>query len=899
MTEDQANRDWHARAAGEVLAAFATGKDGLGEAEAGTRLEAHGPNRLRGAAQSSRLRRLLLQFHNVLIYVLLGSATLTFLLGHPIDGSVILAVIFANVGIGVLQEGRAERALEAIRGLIDPEATVLRHGHRRRVAADEIVPGDIVLIERGDRVPADLRLIWARNLRVDEAVLTGESMTVEKSVEAVAQEAALGDRGSMAFSGTFVAAGQGKGVSVATGGKTELGRIGELIETVPKLRTPLTRQMDVFGRRLTAFILLISAIAFAFAIGIRDYAGTDAFMAVVGLAVAAIPEGLPATMTITLAIGVQRMAARNAIIRRLPAVETLGSVSVICSDKTGTLTRNEMSVRSVTMSAQRFDVTGEGYRPEGEFLLADTPASADQHPALRNLLRGATLCNDANLRVKDGQWSADGDPMEAAILTAGIKAGLDPAALRQRWSRTDQIPFDSEHRFMATLHSDRAGRGTVYVKGAPERVLSMCARQQVAASDAPLDTDYWHRRIEETAARGERVLALATMTVGTDSGALTPELVDGEMTLLGFLGFSDPPRAEAIEAIADCRSAGIEVKMITGDHATTAREIARQLGLADDPVTLTGQDLQALDDEALQTAAMQASVFARTTPEHKLRLVQALQAKGSTVAMTGDGVNDAPALKRADIGIAMGRKGTEAAKEAAEMVLADDNFASIVAAIREGRTVYDNLKKVIAWTLPTSFGEALTIVTAIAFGLALPITPVQILWINMITASALGVALAFEPTEPGAMRRRPRTAGRPLLDGLLLWRITFVSALFLGGAFGMFFWAGARELPVEAARTIVVNTIVVMEIFYLFSVRFVHGSSLSRRGLLGTRPVLIGVGLVTLAQLAFTYAPFLQAVFDTRAVALTDGIAAVAIGVALLVIMEIEKQVLRTIGARR
>ncbi len=887
---------WHAHSTDEAVSALSASADGLTEHEAARRLASLGSNLLPQGPKRSAWQRLLAQFHNVLIYVLLAAAALSIFLNHPIDAGVILAVVIVNAAIGYIQEGRAENALEAIRSMIDPQATVVRDGQRTTVAAADVVPGDIVLVESGDRVPADLRLLRAKNLRVDEAILTGESMVVTKSVDPVPEDAPLGDRTSMAFSGTLVAAGQGAGLVAETGAKTELGRISEMIGEVETLKTPLLRQMDAFGKRLSAFIIAIASAAFVFSVWIRDYAWADAFMAVVGLAVAAIPEGLPATMTITLAIGVQRMASRHAIIRRLPAVETLGSVSVICSDKTGTLTRNEMTVRSVTTSQRLFEVSGVGYHPEGDFLHHGEPVSIDQLPRLRALTLGAILCSDATVRLQNGEWRVDGDPMEAALLVAGMKSGLDPVFVRKSWPRDDEIPFESEHRFMATLHHNHEGRGAIYIKGAPERLLEMCSRQRGLEGDEHLDRDYWHKRIHETAARGERVLALAEKPIDPNAVSLNFGDVESGLTLLGYFGFADPPRNEAIRAVAECRQAGIRVKMVTGDHAATATEIARQLGLGDEPVTRTGQDIAALDDSQLKAAALETSVFARTTPENKLRLVEALQADGLTVAMTGDGVNDAPALKRADVGIAMGRKGTEAAKEAAEMVLADDNFASIVAAVREGRTVYDNLMKVISWTLPTNGGEALTILAALAFGLALPITPVQILWINMITAATLGLTLAFEPTERGAMQRAPRTAGEAILSGRLLWRIGFVSFLFLIGAFGMFYWAGARGIPVEVARTIVVNTIVVMEIFYLFSVRYVHGTSLTWEGLLGTRPVLIGVGLVTAAQFALTYAPFMQIIFDTRPIALLDGVFVVAAGVAMLFVVEIEKAIWRKLS---
>jgi magnesium-transporting ATPase (P-type) len=887
------SRHWHALPPEDAFAAFGTGAGGLSGVEAAARLSTFGPNRLPQGLKTPLWRRLLLHFHNVLIYVLLAAAVVALALDHVIDAGVILAVVVVNAVIGFIQEGRAEEALHAIRGMIDPHASVLRDGRRSTVSADQIVPGDVVLIEAGDRVPADLRLIRAKNLAVDEAPLTGESVAVTKSLAAVPENAPLGDRASMAFSGAFVTAGQGAGVAIGTGTKTELGRISALLSAVQTLKTPLTRQLDEFAQRLTLFILGISALAFIFALLVRQYPLAEAFMVVVGLAVAAIPEGLPATMTIALAIGVQRMATRNAIIRRLPAVETLGSVSVICSDKTGTLTRNEMTVQSVVTTEATFEVTGAGYAPHGTFCRAGKDLDVVNDPVLRELARAALLCNDAELAQQDRNWRVDGDPMEGALVTLAMKAGFDATLERKRLPRDDEIPFDSAHRFMATLHHTHDDGAFILLKGAPENILDMCAAERTRLGDRPIDRDTWHAKANELAARGQRVLALAAKPAPAEHHNLSFADVEHDVVLLGLTGFIDPPRAEAIEAVQDCRTAGVRVVMITGDHAVTAREIARQLGLDEEPKTLTGQQVEQLDDDALRAAVQETTVFARTTPEHKLRLVQALQSLGLTVAMTGDGVNDAPALKRADVGVAMGRKGTEAAKEAAEMVLADDNFASIVAAIREERTVYDNLMKVIAWTLPTNGGEALTILAAIAFGLALPITPVQILWINMVTAGALGLTLAFEGTEPQAMRRPPRRTRQPILSGQLLWRIAFVSALFLVGAFGMFFWAEGRGLPVETARTLAVNTIVVMEIFYLFSVRYVHGTSLTWRGVLGTRAVLIGVGVVVAAQFLLTYAPFMHAIFDTRPVSIVDGLAVVAVGVALLLVVEIEKRVQR------
>jgi len=894
-TDNDTNRAWHGREAAQVLGALRTTAEGLSSEESGSRLVQYGPNRLPHGVKPSALRRFLFQFHNLLIYVLLVAALLSLLLDHAIDSAVILGVVIVNAAIGFVQEGRAEQALDAIRGMIDPKAAVLRDGRRITIAADQIVPGDIVLLEAGDRVPADLRLIRARNLKVNEAILTGESVAVEKTSAPVPDDAPLGDRSSMAFSGTFVAAGQGSGVAVGTGIDTELGHISTLLGAVETLKTPLILQMDGFAKQLTVVVLSVSGVAFLYAYLVRNYPLDDAFMTVVGLAVAAIPEGLPAIMSITLAIGVQRMAARNAIIRQLPAVETLGSVSVICSDKTGTLTRNEMTARTLATAGDEYEVEGAGYEPTGTFRRGEQDFDPAQGGIALELMRAAVLCNDAEIREAEGQWVADGDPMEAALVTLGMKAGIDPHLLRKQLPRTDEIPFDSQHRFMATLHHSHTNGAYILIKGAPERILDMCETERRADGDRRIDTDAWCKTADRLAAQGQRILAFATKLARAGQHDLSFSDVETGAVLLGCIGFIDPPRPEAVDAIKECKAAGIRVMMITGDHAVTAREIGRQLGLANEPHVLTGQDLDALDADGLRSAVQNTAVFARTTPEHKLRLVQALQAEGLTVAMTGDGVNDAPALKRADVGVAMGQKGTEVAKEAAEMVLADDNFASIVAAVREGRTVYDNLMKVIGWTLPTNGGEALTILAAIGLGLALPMTPVQILWINMITAVALGLTLAFEPPEPGAMRRPPRRHKQPILTGVLVWLIVFVSALFMAGAFGMFFWAEARGLPIEEARTLVVNTIVVMEIFYLFSVRYVHGTSLTLQGVFGTPAVLIGVGFVVLAQFAFTYLPFMARVFDTRPIALLDGLSVVGVGVALLIIVEIEKWIRRAI----
>ena len=891
-TESQAPDHWHTFAADVAIEVARTSAGGLTQREAESRLLTSGPNRLPDPPQRSALLRLLLHFHNILIYVLLGSAVITGALGHIVDTLVILAVVLGNAVIGFVQEGKAEKAMAAIRRMLAPRASVLRDGNRRTVDGEALVPGDVVLLEAGDKVPADLRLLQALNLQIQEALLTGESVPVEKHTRPVASDASIGDRACMAYSGTLITSGAGRGVVVATGAQTEIGRISGMLSRVEVLTTPLVSQMNVFARWLTVLILLIAALLLAFGYFVGHFDFSDMFMAVVGLSVAAIPEGLPAVMTITLAVGVQAMARRNAIVRRLPAIETLGSVSVICTDKTGTLTRNEMMVTTVATSAQVFSLDGTGYEPRGTIRLNDAQVSGHEHPILQELGRTAALCNDASLLERDGVWSVEGDPMEGALLALSGKCGLDYSQEVTSWTRTDGIPFDARHRFMASLNHDHENHALVSVKGAPEQILMMCSHQRGADNGTELlDAAYWHEQAEHIASQGQRVLALAVRPVPPEHTVLAFSDVEGSLVLIGLVGLIDPPRPEAALAVAECHGAGIRVKMITGDHKGTAAAIGRQIGLQNPDSVLTGTDLDAMNDTSLAAAVVDTDIFARTSPEHKLRLVMALQSHGMTVAMTGDGVNDAPALKRADAGIAMGLKGSEAAKEAAELVLADDNFASIVAAVREGRTVYDNIKKVISWTLPTNAGEAMTIIVALVLGLALPITTVQILWVNLITGITLGIALAFEPTEAGTMRRAPRRRSEPLLSGELVWHIVLVSILFLGGIYGMYAYAVDRGYPVDLARTIALNTLVVLEIFHLFFIRNIYGTSLTWHAVRGTKVVWGTVLTVVLAQFAITYVPFLQGIFATVDVPIFDGILIVGVGVALFALLECEKQI--------
>ena len=886
----------YARGWDDVLAELNSSAAGLDSDEAARRLEEYGRNELPAAAGRHPIFRFLSQFNNALIYFLMSGALAAAILGHTIDASVIIVVVLVNAIVGTVQEGKAENALNAIRSMIAPRTDILRNGHRTSVAAADLVPGDIVLLEAGDRVPADLRLLRARGLLIDEAVLTGESVAAEKNEAPVSPDAALGDRKSMAYSGTMVAAGQGTGVVVATALRTEIGRISELLGGVEELTTPLLRQINAFGRRFTWIVLFLAALLFTFAVVVRDYDWSYALMAVVALAVGVVPEGLPAVITITLAIGVQRMAARKAIIRRLPAVETLGATSVICSDKTGTLTRNEMTARRVVTACGETMVSGAGYAPDGSLMFADDADKARNEAAAVMLARAGMLCNDARLQKGDAGWISNGDPMEGALLALAMKAGLDPEDAHTAWSRIDEIPFDAQHRFMATLSRTPDAGTIVMVKGAPERVMGMCAVQASGDQHMPLDHAYWTDRIAAAASEGERVLGFAMKSKDAASDHLAFADVEQELVFLGIVGFIDPPREEAVAAIAECRSAGIAVKMITGDHAATAASIAQQLGLGDAPQVLTGHELDRMSDADLGREVEGTTVFARTSPEHKLRIVRALQTKGAVVAMTGDGVNDAPSLKQADVGIAMGLKGTAAAKEASQMVLLDANFASIVDAVDEGRTVYDNIRKVTAWTIPTNGGEALTVIAAILVGFTMPMTPAQILWINMILTITLGLVLAFEPPEPDVMRRPPRPVHAGLLSPFLVWRVIFVSLIFLAGALAIFFYALNKGLDVDTARTMVVNTIVVLEIFYLFNVRYLHATSFTWRGALGTPPVLIAVGIVVAAQLAFTYWSVMHHLFASKPVALADGLLIIGVGVVAMIILEAEKHLMRRLG---
>jgi magnesium-transporting ATPase (P-type) len=887
---------WHTLAPAQAEARLRSGPAGLTREEAAERLERHGPNRLAPPRRQSALLRLLRQFNSILIYVMLGACVITATLGHWVDTGVMFAAVVINVIIGFIQEGKAEAALDAIRNMLAPHATVVRDGQRQEIDAADLVPGDRVLLASGDRVPGDMRLVGARELRVDESALTGESLPAEKSTDSVDEAAPIGDRFGMAYSGTLVVHGTAQGIVVATGATSELGRINRLLAGVENVTTPMLRQIDRFGRLLAFVIIALCVATYVYGTLARGLPAGEMFLMAVALAASAIPEGLPALMTVALALGVQRMARRNAIVRRLPAVETLGSVTVICSDKTGTLTRNEMTVQRVVCADRLVEVEGVGYEPVGGLRIGSDAVNPADMPALALAIRAGVLCNDGRLREAAGRWTVEGDPTEGALLVLGRKAGLEHAVAEADWPRLDSIPFESQRRFMATAHRDPDGNAWLFVKGAPERVLDLCADQLGPDGEEPLDVDFWRRMANDTAAHGLRLLALACRRAAPVGERLIDDDVAGGFTMLALVGIIDPPREEAVAAVAECHRAGIRVKMITGDHVETARAIGAQLAIGVGKPAFTGAEVAMMDEVTLRRTAMEVDVFARASPEHKLRLVQALQEGGEVAAMTGDGVNDSPALKRADVGIAMGLKGTEAAKEAADVVLADDNFATIAAAVREGRAVYDNVRKFILFMLPTNGGEALVVIAAILFELALPMTPAQVLWINMVTSGCLGLALAFEPSEPGIMGRRPRPPGEPLVTPFFAWRIVMVSLLMMAGSLGLFLMELAAGKPVETARTMAVSAIVVAEMFYLLNSRFIFAPVTTIDGLTGNRYVLVAILACLLLQLGYVYLPPLQAVFGSAALDSSEWMKVAGAGLLVFLVAELEKLVIRRTG---
>ncbi|WP_310600866.1 HAD-IC family P-type ATPase [Desulfobulbus sp.] len=879
-----ASKAWHTMDAATVLQALASGEAGLSVDQAGERLRLHGPNQIKRKPKDSVLQLLWRQINNPLIWVLLASAGLAMLLGKLTDGLVVLAVVAINAVIGFIQEFKAGRAIEALSSMVPQNATVIRDGRNMMVPAVELVPGDLVLLAAGDSVPADMRIVSLKSLQVEEAALTGESVPVEKSVAPAEAGAVLGDRTCMVYSGTLVTSGTATAVVTGTGMGTELGRISDMLESTVDLETPLTKKLGEVSTWITIGIVLISAVILA--IGVKraldmgiplGAALKDTLVFAIALAVGAIPEGLPAVVTIALAIGVQRMARRNAIIRRLPAVETLGSTTVICSDKTGTLTCNEMTVTELVTPGHVCRVSGAGYDPKGDFTV-DGGTVARLPEAFDRLLTAAVLCNDATLAQENGQWTITGDPTEAALLVAAAKGGITSEQVTSRFPRLDAIPFASENQYMATLHG---GEGPmVAIKGALEAVFHRCRQ----ANDDDL-----HRQMtaemERMGADGMRVLALATKPWPAEKDHLAEEAVDGEFDFLGLIGMIDPPRAEAVEAIDACHRAGIEVKMITGDHRITAQAIGTRLHLAPEIRSVTGAELADMDEETLGATVRTTHIFARVAPEHKLRLVRALQADNHVVAMTGDGVNDAPSLKQANIGVAMGITGTAVSKESADIVLADDNFASIGAAVEEGRRVYDNLIKSLAFLLPTNLGLALILIYGIMFFpfdpatkvLLLPMLPTQLLWINLVASVALALPLAFEVKEPDVMIRPPRNPAAPLFNSFVVFRVVAVSVLMTWGTIALFnmeygqaLAAGiSPELALAKAQTIAVTFVIFFQIFYMIHCRSLKDNILTI-GMFSNPTIFWGIGVILALQALFIYLPFFQQVFRTEPLSFAD-----------------------------
>lgn len=885
----------HAYATDEVLAGLASTRAGLASEEAGRRYAHFGANTLPDRPRKHPVLRFLAQFNNAIIYVLLVAAMIKLASRDYIDASVILAVAVINAIIGFVQEGQAEKALRGIRRMLSPHATVRRDGSWHDVDAAALVPGDIVRLHAGDRAPADARLLEARDVRADEAALTGEAVPAAKHTRTVKRDAALGDRHNMLHAGSLVAAGRAVAVVTATGVRTELGRIQQLVRDVESTETPLIRSINRLGRQLTGAVLVLVAVMIVLGLVLHDGSLESLLSSAIAFAVAAIPEGLPAVVTITLARGVRQMAAQRAITRRLAAVETLGSVTVICSDKTGTLTKNEMTVRAAATAAAQYVVTGEGYDPTGAVLREGQPF--EDANELRELALALTLCNDARIdHTESDGWRVVGDPTEGALIAFGRKVGIDAS----EYTRLDEIPFDADAKYMATLdRSAAAGKQWVFLKGAPDRLLTVCESQQSGDhQQEPIDADRWRTLIEGYTSSGMRVLAVARREMPADAATVESEDLHG-LTMLGIVAIADPPRPEATAAIADCQKAGVRVKMITGDHARTAHAIAAEMGIIDDDATvLTGSDIDRMGEQELRDAATEVDVYARTSPEHKLRIVAALQSRGGVVAMTGDGVNDAPALSRADVGVAMGMKGTEAAKDASDVVLADDNFATIERAVREGRRVYDNLRKSVVFILATTLGQALIVFAAVVIGFPDPLQPTQILWVNLVTAVTLSLAFAFEPVEPGTMMRPPRPPGESILSGNVVL-LAGMGLVVAGATVVAFFVELSAGADLQTARAAAVAVLVVSQVAVLFNVRLLRRSSITPRVLTGNRVIWVSIAGLAVLQLAYSYLPPFHVWFGSVPLAPAQWASALGYALACFLVIEAIKAVGRGLSRAR
>ncbi|MFC3189847.1 cation-transporting P-type ATPase [Pseudocitrobacter faecalis] len=889
-TGGNTHRQAYQQTLAQILEQKQTQPEGLSRVEAAARLQKLGPNALPQKKGKPAWLRFLAHFNDVLIYILLAAAVMTAVMGHWVDTAVILGVTVINALIGYIQESNAEKSLQSIRNMLSSDAQVIRDGKHATIPTTDLVPGDIVVLRAGDRIPADMRLIEAHNLRVEEAILTGESTVVDKHTDALTGDLPLGDRTNMLFSGTTVSAGGGVGVVVATGQATELGRINQMMADVETNRTPLLVQMDKLGKAIFVIILAMMAVLFVFSVLLRDMPMGELLLSLISLAVAAVPEGLPAIISIILSLGVQAMARKRAIIRKLPTVETLGAMTVVCSDKTGTLTMNEMTVKAVITADSCYRVDGDSYEPVGNLYLegSNEPIKVQPYTVLEKYLRTIDLCNDSQLvRNELGHWGITGGPTEGALKVLATKASLEPVTTEL----VAKIPFDSQYKYMAT-HYKLDAEEWVMVTGAPDVLFALCEQQQTARGLATFDRAYWESEMERFARQGLRMVAAAIKPA--DIGATTLDHSDLQQGLifLGIAGMMDPPRPEAVDAIHTCQTAGIRVKMITGDHPQTAMSIGQMLGIHNATEAMTGYQLEHMDDDELAKAAVEYDIFARTSPEHKLRLVKALQKNGEVVGMTGDGVNDAPALRQADVGIAMGIKGTEVTKEAADMVLTDDNFATIASSVKEGRRVYDNLKKTILFIMPTNLAQGLLVVIALLAGNMIPLTPVLILWMNMATSATLSFGLAFEAAERNVMNRPPRKTGQHVMDAFAVWRVAFVGSMIAISAFILEAWLAPRGHSAEFVRTVLLQMLVTAQWLYMINCRNTDGFSINR-GLLKNKGIWMVTGVLLLLQLAIIYLPVMQMMFGTEALPARYWFVTLAMGAVMFFIVEIEKRLTR------
>ncbi len=883
---------WHVLAPERALEVLDSHAQGLASDEAARRLEQYGRNEVEGERATPWWCILLHQFRDPLIYILLIAAAITFIIGDLVDAGVIMAVVLINAAIGFTQEYRAQEAMGALQKMSAPTAEVVRGGRQARIPAAELVPGDIINLTSGDRVPADVRLLQVRELEADESALTGESLAVRKTVDALEEELLVpGDQTNTAFAGTVITRGRGRAIVVRTGAASELGRIATAMREMTATETPLQRKFDTLGTRIGIAVLLLSAVVVLIGL-LQAMPLAELVVAAVALAVATIPEGLPVVVTVTLAIGVRRMAKRNAIIRSLPAVETLGSTTVIGSDKTGTLTRNEMTVRAVWAGGRRFSVTGSGYSPEGAIEIDGVRISAERDHSLGEALRAGVLANEADPRSIDTA-EAIGDPTEVALYVAAAKGGLDPAALRNELPELSALPFESDRRLMASLRDTPEGR-RLYVKGAPEAILARCGRMSVSGGTGELDSESIREAAHSMATEGLRVLAMAWREEAGDQ--LSDASLGDDMTFAGMQGMEDPVRPEAVEAVSLAYKAGIRVLMLTGDHVDTAQAIGRQLGLGRrSDRAIDGAELARMSAKELQEAIGHVDIYARIAPEHKLDIVMHLKDHGEIVAVTGDGVNDAPALRAAHIGVAMGKTGTDVAREASDMVLADDNFATITAAVEEGRVVFANIRKVTFFLLSTGVAMPITIIAALLVGLPLPFVAAQILWINLVTNGLQDVALAFEPGEPGLLERPPRAPREGIVTRRIVWRLLGVGGVLAIGTLGMFLWTLQGTGDLAIAQSAAMTQMVVFQNFHVFNSRSLD-RSVTAIPPFSNRFLFAAVVLALLAQIAVLHLPPLQAIFRTVALPLHQWAWIVLVGSTVIIGGELDKFINRRRG---